>query len=97
MEYKTEYAQELEGLLSKIGSNKNLLHEFLFDLLSPTEYKDLAVRWQIVKMLKAKVSHREIAKKLKVSVATVTRGSRELANKKGGFKQVLDKYYKKSP
>jgi Trp operon repressor len=45
-------------------------------------------------MLENKVPHREIAKKLKVSVATINRGSMELANKKGGFKAALGKYYK---
>jgi len=93
MQYKTEYAQELEKLLIKIASHPALFHEFLFDILSPAEYKELSVRWQIVKMLKDATTHREIAKKLKVSVATVTRGSRELANKKGGFKVVFDKFY----
>ncbi|MFA5990833.1 MAG: Trp family transcriptional regulator [Candidatus Doudnabacteria bacterium] len=93
MQYKTEYAQEFEKILTKLTKQPALLHEFLFDILSPAEYKDLAVRWQIIKLLKAGVTHREIAKKLKVSVATVTRGSRELANKKGGFQSVLNKFY----
>lgn len=92
MQYKAEYAHELEKLLIKIAEHPAIFHEFLFDLLSPAEYKELSVRWQIVKMLKNRISHREIAKKLKVSVATVTRGSRELANKKGGFQVVIDKF-----
>lgn len=96
MQYKTEYAQEFEDLINKLAKDKRLLHEFLFDIFSPTEYKELAVRWQIVKMLRDNVPHREIARLLKVSVATVTRGSRELANKKGGFQKVLEKYYKKT-
>ncbi len=93
MLYKHEYGVELEILVGKIGKNKHLMREFLFDLLSPAEYKDLAVRWQIIKLLKGGITHREIAKKLKVSVATVTRGSRELANKKGGFQSVFKKFY----
>jgi Trp operon repressor len=95
MQYKTEYAQEFEQLIHKLAKSKTLLHEFLFDILSPTEYKDLSIRWQIVKQLNEGTPHREIAKNLKVSVTTVTRGSRELANLKGGFQQVLNKYYKK--
>ncbi len=96
MQYKHEYGVELEQLLRKVAGDKNkgLLREFLFDLLSPKEYKDLAVRWQIIKALEAKVPHRDIAKKLKVGVATINRGSRELANKKGGFRQAVDKYLK---
>ncbi len=93
MQYKHQYGVELDELIRKAAkdSNKQFIHELLFDLLSPAEYKELAVRWQIVKMLENKVPHREIAKELKVSVATVTRGSRELNNKKGGFRLALNK------
>jgi Trp operon repressor len=91
MKYEHRYSEELEKVLKIACKNPKLLHEFLFDLLSPVEYKELAVRWQIMKMLWQKVPQREIAKKLHVSVATVTRGSRELANKKGGFRMMLEK------
>lgn len=99
MLYKHEYGVELEKLIEKIGHDKSkkLMREFLFDLLSPAEYRELAVRWQIIKMLDKKVPHREIAKKLKVGVATINRGSRELANKKGGFRLAIDKYTKIKP
>ncbi len=95
MRYEHKYGIELETLLQKISKNKELLHEFLFDILSPVEYKELAVRWQIVKMLKSNTPHRDIAKSLETSIATVTRGSRELMNKKGGFNRVWEKYYQK--
>lgn len=95
MRYDHKYAVELETIFAKIGKNSNLLHEFLYDILSPVEYKDLAVRWQIVKQLKQGIPQRDIAKNLKVSVSTVTRGSRELMNKKGGFAEVYRKFYGK--
>lgn len=96
MQYRHEYGVELEGLIRKVAKDpsKQLTREFLFDLLSPAEYRELAVRWQIVKMLADKLPHREIAEKLKVSVATVNRGARELANKKGGFWLALNKFVK---
>lgn len=83
----------MESVFGKIGKNRILMREFLYDILSPAEYKELAIRWQIIKMLKSDVPHRDIAQNLKVSVATVTRGSRELMNKKGGFNLVWGKYY----
>jgi Trp operon repressor len=95
MKYIHEYGVELEDLLKKTAKSTSLLHEFLFDFLSPAEYKDLAVRWQIVKQLQKRVPHRDIAKNLKVSVSTVTRGSREMMNKNGGFVKVFKKYYLK--
>lgn len=88
MKYQPKYGKELEKVLLKIRSSK-LLHELLIDLTSPGEYKELAVRWQIVKMLKKGLPHRTISKKLGVSVATITRGSREMSNKKGGFQLLL--------
>ncbi len=94
MQYKHGYGVELEELIGKIGRNKKLMREFLFDILSPAEYRELSVRWQIVKLLANDLPHREISKQLKVSVATVMRGSRELMNKKGGFRTALQKYYK---
>ncbi len=97
MKYKHEYGVELEELIGKISKerDKKLLREFLFDLLSHAEYSEMAVRWQIVKMLKAKIPHREIAKRLKVGVATINRGVKELLNKNGGFNTIWKKYYKK--
>ena len=92
MRYIHEYGIELEELLLKASKNKDLMHEFLFDLLSPAEYKDLAIRWQIVKQLQKGVSQRVIAKNLRVSISTVTRGSREMLNKKGGFAKMLKRY-----
>jgi len=96
MHYKKSYSIELEKILAKTAKNKKLLKEFLKDLLTPTEYKDLAVRWQIIKQLKKGTTQRRISKSLGVSVATVTRGSRELLDKKGGFNQVWQKSLKKS-
>ena len=94
MQYKNEYGRELENLLRKAAKSPALLHELLYDILSHREYKDLAVRWQIVKMLEAGVSQTEIAKNLKVGVATVTRGAKEMFNKRGGFRMMLDKHYR---
>ena len=85
MRYEHKFGQALETVFSKIAKSPSLLHAFLYDILSPIEYKELAVRWQIVKQLSKGVVQRDIAKNLRVSVATVTRGSRVLMNKKGGF------------
>jgi TrpR family trp operon transcriptional repressor len=89
MKYEPKYEVELEALLIKLSKNKALFHEFFVDLLSPVEYRELALRWQIVKELHKGTPHREIAQNLKVSIATITRGSRELQNKDGGFARAL--------
>jgi len=46
----------------------------------------LTTRLQIVKMIKKGLPHQEIARRLEVGVATVTRGSREL--QLGRFKKI---------
>ncbi len=94
--YKKErYEQELNALLAEISaSDKKLFRDFLIDLLTPAEYKELALRWQIVKLLHRGISQRAIAQKLGVGIATVSRGSRELLDPKGGFNRafsLLDK------
>lgn len=90
------YAEELVGVFEKVSQDKKLLKDFLKDILTPKEYKILVIRWQIVTQLAKGLSQRQIADNLRVSIATITRGSRELLDKKGGFARVLTKYYGKT-
>lgn len=91
MNYEERYGKQLEQLIVNISKNPKLLHEFLVDLLSPAEYKELAIRIQIIKMLNDKIPQRAISKALSVGVSTITRGARELSNTKGGFAQAISK------
>lgn len=88
----SEHFEELVEVIRQAAGDKKLLTEFLFDLLTPTEIREMSKRWQVVKMLEQKVPHHKIAKKLGVSVVTVTRGSREMSNPHGGFQSVLKKF-----
>jgi TrpR family trp operon transcriptional repressor len=60
--------------------------DFLKGILTPSELDELMTRLQIVKLLKKGLPHQEIARRLEVGVATVTRGSREL--RLGRFKKI---------
>ncbi len=80
--------KELISLLTSIKDTKKM-GLFLSDILSHSEFKDVVSRWQIVKMLNQGMSQREIAKKLGISIAKVTRGSRVLKYGKGGFAPFL--------
>ncbi|MDO8483262.1 MAG: Trp family transcriptional regulator [bacterium] len=86
-----KYREELMRLLVSI-KNPKLMDEFLEDLLTPAEFEDISIRWQIIKLLSKRVPQREIAGNLGVSIAKITRGSRELLNEKGGFWKVLKDY-----
>jgi TrpR family transcriptional regulator, trp operon repressor len=92
---KEKYTEELVSVVQKVSVDKAMLRAFLQDILSPAEYKELGVRWQIVKQLSAGRPQRDVAKSLHTGIATVTRGSRALANKEGGFQKVLQKVSKK--
>jgi TrpR family transcriptional regulator, trp operon repressor len=86
------FKQELCRLVTKISS-PNLADRFLSDLLSPAEYNELALRWQIIKLLHKGLSIREVAYRLGVALATVERGSRELKySKQQGFQELLKNY-----
>ncbi|MDP2637901.1 MAG: Trp family transcriptional regulator [Candidatus Levybacteria bacterium] len=76
-----ELAKELLGI-----KTKKEMQDFLQGILTPKELFELPNRLQIIKMLKKGISQHEIAGKLGVGVATVTRGSREI--QKGRFKNV---------
>lgn len=78
----TKYLTELIEELLKI-KNPAIMKNFLVGLLTPQELEEIPTRVQIIKMLKKGVLQHEIAKKLKIGVATVTRGSNEI--KKGRF------------
>ncbi len=95
MRKRKKYFDELLDVLQLIAHDKKLSKEFFIDLLTPAEYRGLGKRWQIVKQLAKKVPQRKVAMNLGVSIATVTRGSRELLNKQGGFWQALEKLSKK--
>ena len=86
-----EYKKELVEVFSKILGNRELMTEFLTDILTPNEFEAMALRWQIVKKLNKGETHREIAGDLGLGISTVNRGSRELRNKNGGFVLMLKK------
>jgi len=90
-EQSDKYTEELINIISRNGDDKHLLREFFKDLLTQKEYKDIGVRWQVVKRLVKHGKHREIASDLKIGIGTVTRGSRELGDKNGGFWQMVKK------
>jgi TrpR family transcriptional regulator, trp operon repressor len=76
------YLNNLIEELLKI-KDKKILRNFLEGLLTPQELEEIPTRVQIVKMLKKGIPQHEIAQKLRIGVATVTRGSNEI--KKGKF------------
>jgi len=85
--------KDKKELLKIIISIKKIkfLDNFLRDLLTPVEFKEIIKRWQVVKELSKNMLQREISQKLKVGRATITRGSRVLYNKNSSFNKLLEK------
>ncbi|MEK7479470.1 MAG: Trp family transcriptional regulator [Patescibacteria group bacterium] len=84
-----QYKKELRDVIRKAAKEQKLLDDFLKDILTPAEYREVANRLQIVKLLKQGYSHREIVEILGVGVATIERGVRVIADKNGGINRVL--------
>jgi TrpR family trp operon transcriptional repressor len=78
----TDYYNSLLDVFLSLKTKKEI-REFLDGILTPKEREEIPVRLQIVKLLKKGVPQHEIASKLGVGIATVTRGSKEIA--KGNF------------
>lgn len=76
---------ELINLLLSINTKEDMKN-FLLGILTPKELEEIPNRLSIIKMLKKGLPQHQIAEKLRVGIATVTRGSKEL--QKGRFRVV---------
>lgn len=78
----------LNKLVKQILSyrDEKSLRSFLRALFTPKELEEIPTRLEIIKLLKSGVAQRDIAEKLGVGIATVTRGSKELH--KGNFTEI---------
>lgn len=85
---------EFNRLVASLKDEKEA-RDFLKEILSPAEYKEIARRWQIVKLLLEGETQRRVRDILSISVATVTRGSRELKYGSGILKKMYQRLYPK--
>ncbi|MEK7672701.1 MAG: YerC/YecD family TrpR-related protein [Patescibacteria group bacterium] len=83
-----QYIKELAQAFVDIKST-TMGEAFLRNILTPGELDEISKRLQIVKLLLKGVSQRDVAKKLDVSMGTVSRGSRELKYGENGFRKIL--------
>lgn len=68
-----------------IADDTTALEQFFKAILTPKECIEIPRRLQIVKQLKNGIPQREIARNLETSIATVTRGAREINTENNGF------------
>lgn len=89
MSHKDPYLKKIATTLY-LAVDEHELHDILGDLLTPAETKDLAERIAIIEHLLMGSTQREVAKKLRVSISKVSRGSLLLHTGKGALAAALE-------
>ena len=87
-EITKETLKEISHILAT--SDEQLVYDFLECIFTPTERKDISNRWLLVKEIEKGTTQREIAKKFRMSLCKITRGSRELSKPNSAFRRVLE-------
>lgn len=89
-----KHLRDLYELFSSAQSAEEA-EKLLADILTPQELASVAERWQLVQELAKGTPQRDIAKKLKISISKITRGSRMLQFGSGGFRLFLERMKKR--
>lgn len=87
-----QYLDELTSVFLNIH-NIEQMKLFLKAILTPDELEQIKKRWQIVKLLLSGKTQRQVADILKISIAKVSRGSREIKYGNGVFQEIFKKIY----
>lgn len=72
-----KHLNNLETLLLKM-KKRGVLKDFLKVILTPKELEEIPIRVEIIRRLLAGQPYKRISEDLKVGIATVTRGGREI-------------------
>jgi TrpR family trp operon transcriptional repressor len=77
-------------------TDKEWIRKFLYDLLTPSEIREIAGRWLLVREIDRGTTQREIARKFSLSLCKITRGSRELKKADSAFQYMISKLKEQS-
>jgi TrpR family trp operon transcriptional repressor len=78
-------------VLSSITSADDM-RQFLKELLTPGEVRDIALRWRLLELLARGEPQRKIAEDLQISLCKITRGSKILKQRDSVTTRVLKKH-----
>lgn len=83
----------MKGLLEVLCQIRNPqeMRQFLTEILTPAEFHDLAMRWELMQRLSEGFPQRKIAADLRISLCKITRGSKILKNPNSISNQYLKK------
>lgn len=90
-----KFVNELAEVIASLNGRGSAL-VFLKNILTPDELEEMSRRLQIFKLLAKGISQREVAKKLNVSIGTVSRGARELKYGEPGLEQILKNWWREN-
>lgn len=83
--------KELAHILA-LENNEEFIEKLLKELLTKNEQEMIIQRLKIVTLLRKKEPQYEIAKELKASLCSITRGARELKKEDSALAAIVDKY-----
>ena len=73
------------------------MQEFLSEMLTPSERRDLVLRWELMRRLKKGIPQRQIAAELGISLCKITRGAKILKQDHSISKHYLNAGEKDEP
>lgn len=80
---------QLSQVLCRIDDSRQM-QDFLAEILTPSERRDLALRWELMRRLKSGDPQRKIARELGISLCKITRGAKILKREHSLSKRYLD-------
>jgi TrpR-related protein YerC/YecD len=75
--------------------NKGELKAYFRDIMSERDLRELAMRWEVAKMLDAGLTYEQIQTKSGVAMETISRISRWLKEGCGGYKMMIERFKNK--
>ena len=87
-EDKISGLKDISSILCEI-CDPDEMTEFLQEMLTPAECKDLSLRWRLMQMLSEGVTQRKIAAELGISLCKITRGAKILKKDRSISKMYL--------
>lgn len=70
------------------------MDRFFKEIFTPSERRNIQLRWKLMKRIKRGDSQRKIAADLGISLCKITRGSKIIHNPKSETNKLLNKYMK---
>ena len=87
--------RELINIFTDI-TDYEFMEEFVHEIFTSKELMDFTLRWQLLKELYKGKTQRSIAKRHKISLCKITRGSKILKKEKSVIRTILNRFYGES-